>query len=257
MENGYLLISDVDGTLLGDGCALAEFARWYESQRGRLRLVYNSGRFVRSVLDSVESTDLPEPDAVIGGVGTEIECFATRTAVGNWFSHCEGWQPLRICSVLARYDELELQPAHLLSDYKISYYVRGASVELIEEIRRRLAAASCHVELVYSSNRDLDVLPSGVNKGSAAAFLASHWSYGSEGVIVSGDTTNDLAMFAAGFRGIVVGNADGELKRLDSPMIYQAARSHAAGVREGLAHWFATDRERRNPTLLNHPVSFK
>jgi hydroxymethylpyrimidine pyrophosphatase-like HAD family hydrolase len=91
--------------------------------------------------------------------------------------------------------------------------------------------------LVYSSNRDLDVLPRGVDKGAAAAFLANEWNYPAARVIVSGDSGNDLAMFQAGFHGIVVGNAHSELKQLDSADVFHADSSYAAGVLQGLQHW--------------------
>ncbi len=239
MENRYLLISDLDGTLLGDDDALEEFAAWLAPRREWMGLVYNSGRFFDSVLQSIESTPLPEPDAVIGGVGSEIRAFESGQSIGAWLDDCNDWQPLRICSLLAEYDEIALQPAEFLSDHKISYYAENAAPELLDELARRLTDAGCCVELLYSSNRDLDVLPRGVNKGTAASYLAAHWSYGSRRVIVSGDSGNDLAMFEQDFRGIVVANAHGELKRLGGESVFHAQQPHAAGVLEGLSHWLA------------------
>jgi hydroxymethylpyrimidine pyrophosphatase-like HAD family hydrolase len=174
-------------------------------------------------------------------VGTQIRRFPSNTPIGGWPGDCRSWQPLQICAVLSAYDELRLQPVEVLSDYKISYYAENVSGKLIEEMRSRLATALCRVELVYSSNRDLDVLPPGVNKGSATAFLASHWSFAPNRVFVSGDTGNDLAMFRQGFRGIVVANAHCELKRLNSPLVYQAKQPYAAGVLEGLSYWLGSD----------------
>ena len=239
MEDGYLLISDLDGTLLGDTEALRRFAEWYDGRRDRLHLVYNSGRFVPSILESVATTDLPIPHAVIGGVGTEIQCILSEQQVGIWPPPDKNWKPALVCSLLASYDELELQPSEFLSDHKISYYVDGASDELMADIRDNLTAASCHVNMIYSSDRDLDILPSGVHKGSAAAYVAAHWSFASDQVLVAGDTANDLTMFQQGFRGIVVENAHSELKRLDCPSVFHAQHQCAGGVLEGLENWLA------------------
>ena len=62
-------------------------------------------------------------------------------------------------------------------------------------------------DLIDSSNRDLDVLPAGVSKGSAAKYLAGRWSIPKSRVIVAGDSGNDESLFVQRFPGIVVANA--------------------------------------------------
>jgi sucrose-6F-phosphate phosphohydrolase len=200
-------------------------------------LVYNSGRLFESVSESVRRSALPEPDAIIGGVGTEIREFSTGAAVGCWPESSPGWQPARIIDILAESGGLCLQPAEFLSHYKISYFGYDFTAQQIAELQTRLHRAGCAVEIVYSSGRDLDVLPAGVNKGSAAAYLARHWGFTTDDVIVSGDSENDMAMFERHFRGIVVANAHAPLRRLQSPRIYQARHAFAKGVREGLVYW--------------------
>ena len=53
------------------------------------------------------------------------------------------------------------------------------------------------------------------------------------------DTGNDIDMMRPdlGFRGIAVGNAAEELRRIREPQIYHATAPHAAGIREGLVHY--------------------
>ena len=241
MEGARLLISDLDGTLLGNDAALERFADWHETVRGSVRLAYNSGRFFESVSELVASTPLPAPDAVIGGVGTDIRIFPYGERVDGWPRPLAPWRRRDILSALARYRELEPQRDEYQAEFKLSYYAPDLDCAFLVDLRRRLAASGQFVEIVYSSNRDLDVLPAGINKGSAASFLATCWGFTPERVIVAGDTGNDASMFARGFRGIVVDNGDAQLKCLRGADVYHSGEAHADGVLDGLEHWLSSD----------------
>lgn len=238
MEGPCLLVSDLDGTLSGDEKALARFADWYEARRGRVRLAYNSGRRFDSVTDWIRRSPSPEPDAVIGALGTEIRLYPEGEKLEGW-PRCLGpWDPQRIRAILGQFQELEPQPDEFQGQFKLSYYGHDLDGRFLVELRRRLALAGHCVEVLYSPNRDLDVLPAGVNKGSAAAFLASRWMLRPWQVIVSGATGNDRSMFLRGFRGVVVSNAHPELKAVRSPDVYHSRKAYAAGVLDGIHHWF-------------------
>lgn len=241
MEGPRLVVSDLDGTLLGNDEALERFAAWCRPrQRDGLRLVYATGRLFESVAAVVKSTPLPEPVAVIGAVGSEIRFFPEGRPAEAWPPCFAPWDADGVRRVMADFAQLQPQPSEFQTPHKLSYYAHDLDIGFLVEVRRRLAMAGHGVEVVYSSRRDLDVLPAGVSKGTATIYLATLWRLTPQEVVVAGDTGNDASMFRRGFRGVIVGNAQPELKALQSPDVYHAARPCAAGVLEGLWHWFGT-----------------
>ena len=242
MATRKLIVSDVDNTLLGNDEDLARFATWYEENRSETRLVYASGRFVDSVAESVRTTLLPVPDAIIGGVGTEIQLCPSGKSLPDWdekLSNC--WDADQVREVLAVHSRLVPQLDEFQSDYKISYFLRNATITELEQIRTRLAQASIAADLIYSSFRDLDVLPAGFSKGAATRTVAEHFQHDAQDVLVCGDSANDLSMFQYDWRGVVVGNAHPELIELDDPLIYHSDACFAAGVLDGLDYWMHRD----------------
>ena len=233
-----LLISDVDDTLLGDEKALARFAAWLTAHRNLFRLVYASGRFCESVAASVHSTALPAPDAIAGGVGTEVKLYPSGKAVAEWKEQiADGWDPQAVRIALSGFPGLELQPERFLSNTKVSYYLHDATEADIEEVRRLLRNASIGADVIYSSDRDLDIVPLGMNKGAAASFLADLWDFDPQQVVVVGDSANDLSMFQQGFRGIVIANADAEVQAQSGGRMYHSIHARADGVLDGVVHW--------------------
>lgn len=255
MNEKFLIVSDVDGTLLGDERAVNRFAEWLAPRRAQFRVAYNSGRFPDSLRKSIEKSALPEPDVLIGGVGTQIEWFANGEPLEGWPEFQGYWDAEVVRAVLANESRLRLQPERFLSDYKVSYFVDNAAEAELLEWQTRLAGAGLVAQHVYSSRRDLDILPAGIDKGTAAGFLAKFWSFPKNRVIACGDTANDLALFEQGFLGIVVGNALEELKALDEPWIYHAQEHFAAGVQEGLQHWLERIKARSTSSIARSAKS--
>lgn len=240
MERLSLIISDLDDTLLGDDAALRRFAAWYEEMRPRFRLAYSSGRFLRSIRRSIAESALPEPDAVICGVGTEIYEHGNEIPIEGWpRTTGESWNADTVHAVCRGFAELQPQPKEFQSRCKLSFFGRDLDDAYLASLRQSLEAAGQQATVIYSSARDLDILPAGTHKGAAARYLADHWGIDCRRVIVAGDSGNDAMMFHEGFRGIVVGNAKLELRDIVGPRIYHAASSYAAGVVEGLDHWLA------------------
>ena len=234
----HLLVSDVDDTLLGDDEALGEFGRWLREDAPWLDVAYASGRSVRSIEGSVRDEGLPPPVAIIGGVGAEVVRCPGGDRLEGWPPVSEqAWDPGRVDEILLGTPRVRAQPPRENSTYKRSFYLQDASDEEIRSLERRLDEAGLRAKIIYSSRRDLDVVPDGVDKGAAARQLVEVLGYPADRVYVSGNSANDLALLRTPFRAIVVANADDELKDAVDGDAYVASASHARGVIEGVEAW--------------------
>lgn len=234
----WLLVADLDLTLLGDDVSLERFAAWHRRRRRWLKLVYASGRPYEAMRQAIAHSDLPRPEALISGVGSEVRYFGSGDSLPGWSDPWrQDWSTERVRAALARFKLLQLQPDEFQSRFKVSYDARRLRPAQLECLQSALQAEGLSAELIYSAELYLDVLPRGANKGAAAAYLARRWEWPIEQVLVAGDSGNDLAMFHQGFRGIVVANAHRELKALAGPRVYHSPFRFAEGVLDGLRHW--------------------
>jgi len=76
----------------------------------------------------------------------------------------------------------------------------------------RICQMALFDSLSYSSSNSIDIVPSGVNKGSSLAALARHLHIPLQRVAVIGDWLNDLDMFRISAFSIAMGNAPAEVK---------------------------------------------
>jgi len=234
--------SDLDGTLLGNPEAARRFKTAWEElpKNSRPLLGYASGRLVQDVIDLLATRVLPWPDFIIGGVGTQIYDGRRKRPL-NEFSQqfSAGWQLRKIEAIVGSFPGVTRQPPQFLHLYKSSWYLPRATPETIAALEQQLVDAGLHVCVVYSSARDVDVLPANSTKGGALDWLCRHINVPLGNVLVAGDTGNDASMFLLpGVRGIVVENAQPELiEAVVKVSTFNATRVIADGVLEGLEHF--------------------
>jgi sucrose-6F-phosphate phosphohydrolase len=244
VERGRLTVrlfaSDLDGTLIDDAGGARRFAAawWAIPAAHRPRLAYATGRLLGDAAAAVREAGLPPADFVIGGVGTEARD-RNGPLPGFIERFAGGWDREQVEAVVSAIPGIARQAAEYQHAHKSSWHLRDAAPATIAGLERRLAGAGLQVEIVYSSRRDLDVLPKAGTKGAALAWLAGRLGIGPGAIVVAGDTGNDLSMFRLpGVRGILPANALPELVAATEGLaVYRSGRPAADGIVDGLAHY--------------------
>ena len=237
-----LFCSDLDNTILGNSESARRFvSAWKGIPAGRRPLlVYNSGRLVADMERLVAEGRLHAPDYYIGGVGTRVFDVRGKKVIEDFSAYIrEGWDRARAEAVAAQTPGILPQPDEFQEEFKSSWYLDSATPEVLHDLERRLASAGLDACVVYSSSRDLDVLPRKASKGGALEWLVQRLKIPLEQVLVAGDTGNDSSMFRLpGVKGIIVENALPELLEatVDLP-IYCSRQVMADGVLDGLLHY--------------------
>ncbi|MEJ5309389.1 MAG: Cof-type HAD-IIB family hydrolase [Anaerolineae bacterium] len=96
----------------------------------------------------------------------------------------------------------------ILAAHEVDKVLYVAQPEHIPAMADRLQARfSGLAEIVRSHARFIEVVPPGVSKGSALAWLAQHYGVAREEVLAAGDQENDITMIEWAGVGVAMGNA--------------------------------------------------
>lgn len=242
-ELPYLLVTDIDNTLLGDDDALARLRDLLAQHHGRIGFGVATGRYLESAREVLQAHDFNEVDVMITSVGTEIYYGPNIEADKGWASTLRAkWRPDRVRAVLEDLDCLRPQadPA-TQREFKISYDLAGdtPAEEALAMVNGALKAAGLAYNLVFSHGVYVDILAPRASKGKAIRHLSDKWHIPLAHIVTAGDSGNDRDMLAGPTCGIVVGNHDPELEALrrSGSRIHFANARCAAGIIEGLEHY--------------------
>ncbi len=262
-----VLATDLDGTLIPldndpmQHSDLLQLKGHFESQSDTL--VFVTGRHLASTLQAILEYDLPQPHWIICDVGTSLYRCEQDGSVARVREYFELLSNIAASSLfesvksrLALHDELRLQEAEKQGAFKLSYYTNGSQVQAVAEL---LQAELKNEPFQIISSLDpvhghglLDVLPRDASKAFALRWWSRITGIDSNKIVYAGDSGNDLAALTAGYRAIVVGNADQQVKdQVRSAhwaarwerQLYIAKAVASSGVLEGCRYY----------GLLKHP----
>jgi sucrose-6-phosphatase len=241
-----LLITDLDRTLVGNDESLHHLNQLLDRYRQTqgTKIVYATGRSRSSYQDLITTQQMLLPDALIAAVGTEMYVGESDSPDPEWAAKLSyNWQREQIISICSQFANLELQPPAEQRPFKVSYYLStSVATTVMLQLQELFQQQNLNVEIIYSGNKDLDILPRGGDKGAAVQFLRDRWQIDPTEAVVCGDSGNDISLFKYGMeRGIMVGNAHCELRLWHelNPIEhhYLAVADYAAGILEGLKYF--------------------
>lgn len=264
----YVLVTDLDGTLIplkghhGNREDLSRLRDLLKKQQASL--VYATGRHFASVVEAIQAEALPYADWILCDVGTtayQLDERRTYQLALSYRDHLTervtAMDRRSVQELLSDITGIRVQEPEKLSQFKLSYYADANSLpRIVEAIQKQLQADSAPWSVVASIdpfNGDglVDVLPAGVTKAYAVDWWVSQSRVARDSVIFAGDSGNDLAALTAGYRSIVVNNADQTLVESVTRAhrgagwqgrLHLATQAATSGVLEGCRHFWQTDR---------------
>jgi HAD superfamily hydrolase (TIGR01484 family) len=258
-----ILATDLDGTLIpldDDPQNRVDLQTLTDQIECRgITLISITGRHLAYAVQAIEDHELPLPNWLICDVGTSI---FRRKSSGrfNLVAAYQLHQDRIVASLpidalreqLDPIDGLRLQESEKQGRFKLSFYTDAGKLdELVARVQQELERSHAPYTIVpsidpFNGDGLIDVLPATVSKAHALEWLVQHMGSSREAVVFAGDSGNDLAALTAGYRAVLVGNADRLIAEQACQVhresgwrnrLYLARGQATSGVLEG-CRWF-------------------
>jgi len=264
-----LVVSDIDGTMIGDDAATRRFVEWWTDvavPRGS-QLVYSSGRHLElfEELLAEKKGVMVEPDAYIGSVGTRVYAWGRSPETGAhqlapdsvWETMLDAdwdWDVMRdgadraILEYAGDGEEklVSWRPKEELSRHKLTLNVSTRVLEgVLRTIEGEAARAGVAGELIASGSGDwryLDIVPKSAGKLKSLQYVQRKLGFRDEATLACGDSGNDILMLSGTNLGVMVGNSQEQLvewarEKGNGERLFHAEGKVADGILEGIRHF--------------------
>lgn len=271
MNDPILICTDLDRTLLPNG-PQPESANARERfhqlvSQPQVKLAYVSGRDQHLVQKAMLFYQLPQPDFVIGDVGTtlyRIEQDGDWQAISEWNDQIDkdwnGYTRDQI-SALIEQPELRLQESAKQNDHKLSYYfpLSARQQNMDQAIHSVLSKQGIKANLIWSIDEPndiglLDIVPASASKYLAIEYLLKVMQMNANRCVFCGDSGNDMEVLASPINAVLVANAMDDIKQRAQESVTKNSSlaslyfakgnfmdmngNYSAGMLEGIHHYF-------------------
>ncbi|MFC4022470.1 HAD-IIB family hydrolase [Oceanobacillus longus] len=238
LEITHMLATDLDGTFVGDTKGLKRLIRYYEKLPYEVTLVYITGRHRDSALSLIKTENLPIPQILVTDVGTTIYEDKNFKPNIEWDEKMkQNWYPESIRKVALEFPQLI--PQQLPADRRVSFVIEESGTGSVKGFKEALAEEGIPHKFIFSSGRDIDILPSHSGKGEALRFITENYTSDDTSILVAGDSGNDLEMLTLGYPSVIVANARKELLEMkEHPNLYRATQNCAGGIQQAWQHFY-------------------
>ncbi|MET0070246.1 MAG: HAD-IIB family hydrolase [Candidatus Thiodiazotropha sp.] len=271
MSQRLLVCTDLDRTLIPNGPqsespgAMERFKQLCASDA--VLLAYVSGRDQVLVKKAIADYSLPQPDYVIGDVGTSLYQVGAEDAwrhQADWEAEIsQDWKGKSHGDLKRLFSDIQgLRPQEeeKQNRFKLSYYASPdlAVQPMLDEMQTRLQAETVAASLIWSVDETtntglLDVLPERATKYHAIDFLRQSLGYGLYETLFSGDSGNDMEVLVSPIPAVLVANAQPEVREQAQRLVDEKGNggslymakggfmamngNYSAGILEGAAHY--------------------
>jgi sucrose-phosphate synthase len=240
MYHNGAIVSSIDQNLLGDPESLKELVNVLVEKRKTISFCIATGRRLDSALRVLRQHNIPQPDALITSMGTEIYYSPELTRDNAWTNHIDYlWNRQRIVFLLTELSGLTLQPKEQQSAHKISYFYNPNVAPSVEEIKKILLQNEQTVHVIFSFGQFLDIVPIRASKGYALRWFAQQQDIPLSHILTAGGSGGDEDMMLGNTLSVVVANRyTEELSKFSKvEPIYFSEKQFAAGILDGLNHY--------------------
>jgi sucrose-6F-phosphate phosphohydrolase len=252
MINDKLLVcTDLDRTLIPNGPqseskqVRTRFAQL--TSHPQITLTYVSGRDRKLIEKAIAHYELPNPDFVIGDVGTtlykvgpELEWVHERNWEDRISEDWAGKTHTELKQMLQDISTLRLQEPGKQNRHKLSYYVpiQTQRESLSQMINARFADIGARCNLIWSLDEPrgvglLDILPSSASKLHAIELLMQQEGFDNQNTVFCGDSGNDMEVLASQIPAVLVANAAPNVRQLAMELSDAAGYGSALYVAKG------------------------